>query len=90
VLGYVVSIKGIEANLDKIEAIVYKKHPHYKKEVQRLTSRIAALNQFMAKLAEQSLPFFKVLRGSGTFEWGMDPQEPFNAMKNIHRSCQHW
>jgi hypothetical protein len=26
----------------------------------------------MAKIAERSLPFFKVLRGSGTFEWGLE------------------
>jgi hypothetical protein len=42
---------------------------------------IAALNQFMAKIAEQSLPFFQVLRGSGTFEWGLKQLEAFKALK---------
>jgi hypothetical protein len=36
----------------------------------------------MAKLAEQSLPFFKVLRGSNTFEWGSEQQEAFDALKD--------
>jgi hypothetical protein len=67
-LGCLVSVKGIEANPDKIKAIVHMKPPGSRKEVQRLTGRIAALNQFMAKIAERSLPFFKVLRGSDTFE----------------------
>jgi hypothetical protein len=43
--------------------------------------RIEALNQFMAKIVEWSWPFFKVLRGSGTFEWGLEQQEAFNALK---------
>jgi hypothetical protein len=75
VLGCLVSVKGIEANLDNINAIVHMNPPGSRKEVQRLTGRIAALNWFMAKIAEQSLPFFKLLRGSGTFEWGPEQQE---------------
>jgi hypothetical protein len=70
VLGCLVLVKGIEANPDKIKAIVCKKSSQSRKEVQRLTGRIVALNRSMAKIAEQSLPFFKVLRGSSTFEWG--------------------
>jgi hypothetical protein len=81
VLGYLVLVKGIEANLDKIKAIVCIKPLKSTKEVQKLTGKIAALNQFMAKIAEQSLPFFKVLRGSGAFEWGSKQQEAFDALK---------
>jgi hypothetical protein len=40
-----------------------------KKEVQKLTGRIVALNRFIAKLAEWSLPFFTVLRGFAKVEW---------------------
>jgi hypothetical protein len=35
----------------------------------------------MINIAERSLPFFKVLRGSGTFEWGTEQQEAFDALK---------
>jgi hypothetical protein len=80
-LGCLVSVKGIKANPDKIKAIVHMKPPGSRKEVQRLTGRIAALNQFMAKIAERSLPFFKVLRGSDTFEWGPEQKEAFEALK---------
>jgi hypothetical protein len=51
-LGYLVSVKGIKANPDKINAIIHMKHPQSRKEVQRLTGKIVALNQFMSKLAE--------------------------------------
>jgi hypothetical protein len=44
---------------------------------------IAALNRFMAKLMERSLPFFKVLRGSSSFEWGSEHQGTFDALKDF-------
>jgi hypothetical protein len=36
----------------------------------------------MAKLVERSLPFFKVLRGPDSFEWGSEQQEAFDALKD--------
>jgi hypothetical protein len=57
VLGCLVSAKGIEANPDKIKAIIHMKPPQSRKDVQKLTRRIAALNRFIAKLAEQSRAF---------------------------------
>jgi hypothetical protein len=59
VLGCLISLKRIKANLDKINAITCMKPPQSRKEVQGLTGRIASLNWFMAKLAERSLPFLK-------------------------------
>jgi hypothetical protein len=56
-----VSVKGIKANPNKINAIVHMRPPQTRKEVQKLTSRIVVLNRFMSKLAEQSLPFSTVL-----------------------------
>jgi hypothetical protein len=41
-----------------------------RKDVQKLTCRIAALNRFVTKLVQQSLPFFIVPRGSTKFDWG--------------------
>jgi hypothetical protein len=75
-------VKGIEANPDKINAIIDMKPMGSRKEVQRLTGRIAALNQFMAKVTERSISFFKVLRGSDTFEWGSEQHEAFDALKD--------
>jgi hypothetical protein len=52
VVGCLVSVKGIEADPNKINVKVHMKPPQSGKEVWRLTGRIAALNWFMAKLAE--------------------------------------
>jgi hypothetical protein len=37
------------------------------KDVQKLTGRVAALNRFIPRAAERSLPFFQVLRSSKNF-----------------------
>ena len=65
-LGFMVSHRGIEANLDKIQAILDMKPPRNIKEVQSLTRRVAALNRFVSKAIDKCLPFFKVLKK--TFE----------------------
>jgi hypothetical protein len=44
VLGCLVSVKGIKADLDKINAIVDMKPPGSRKEVQRPKGRITTLN----------------------------------------------
>ena len=62
-----VSHRGIEVNLDKIQAILNIEPPRNIKEVQSLTGRVAALNRFVSKAIDKCLPFFKVLKKA--FEW---------------------
>ena len=66
-LGFMVSHRGIEANPDKIQAILDIKPPQNVKEVQSLTERVAALNRFVSKATDKCLPFFRVLKKA--FEW---------------------
>ena len=44
-----VSQRGIEANPDKIKAILEMTPPKTVKEVQSLTGRVAALNRFVSR-----------------------------------------
>jgi hypothetical protein len=67
VLRCLVLTKGIEANPDKIKALIEMQDPVSMKDVQKLTGRVAALNRFIPKAAERSLPFFQVLRSSKNF-----------------------
>jgi hypothetical protein len=69
-----VSTKGIEASPDKTRAIIQMQHPQTRKEVQKLTGRIVALNKFIAKLAEKSLPLLNLLHGSTKVDWGAEQQ----------------
>ena len=71
-LGYIIGPEGIRINPEKTKAIISMVEPSTKKEVQKLTRRISALDRFISKSAEHSLPFFKALRGGDKVEWGTE------------------
>jgi hypothetical protein len=81
ILGYLVSHRGIEANPTKIQAIINMTPPQSARDVQRLTGRLAALNRFISKSAERSLPFLKTLRGAKDFAWGPEQAAAFASLK---------
>ncbi|XP_022874131.1 uncharacterized protein LOC111392952 [Olea europaea var. sylvestris] len=80
-LGFMITHRGIEANPDKIQALATMELPRTKKEVQKLMGRVAALNRFMSRAADRSFPFFKVLRGSQSFEWNEECEKAFQELK---------
>ena len=61
-LGFMVSQMGIEANPDKVKAIIEIKSPKTVKEVQSLTGKVEALNRFISRATNKCIPFFKVLK----------------------------
>jgi hypothetical protein len=65
--GCLVSTKGIEANLNKIKALIEMQDPVSVKDVQKLIGRVATLNRFIPKAAERSFPFFQLFRSSKNF-----------------------
>jgi hypothetical protein len=81
VLGCLVSMKGIEANSDKIQAITQMRPLQSRKDVQKLICQIASLNCLILKLAERSLPIFATLRGSAKVDWGAEQQRAFDDLK---------
>lgn len=78
-LGFMVSYRGIEANLDKIQAILNMEPPRNIKEVQSLIGRVAALNRFVSKATDACLPFFTLLKKA--FEWTDECQKVFQDLK---------
>jgi hypothetical protein len=82
VLGCLISTKGIEANLDKIKALIEMQDPVSVKDVQKLTGRVAALNMFIPRAAERSLHFFQVLRSSNNFQWSETQEQAFQELKD--------
>ena len=85
-LRYIIGLNGIQANPEKMRAIISKVEPSTQKQVQKLTGRISALNRFISKSAERSLPFFKALRGGDKLEWGPEQSEAFQQLKNYMAS----
>jgi hypothetical protein len=80
ILGCLISAKRIEANPNKIRAIREMEEPKTK-DIQKLNGRVAALNRFISRFAEWSLPFFKALKGKGTIEWGLEQSKAFAERK---------
>jgi ribonuclease HI len=81
ILGYLVSHRGIEANPTKIQAIINMTPPQSTRDVQRLTGILAALNRFISKSTERSLPFLKTLCGAKDFAWGLEQAAAFASLK---------
>ncbi|KAL2226321.1 UNVERIFIED_CONTAM: Retrovirus-related Pol polyprotein from transposon opus [Sesamum indicum] len=81
-LGYMVSERRIEANPEKIQAIMSLRSPTTIKEVQKLTGKIASLNRFISRSADKSLPFFKILRKTKNFEWNEECEKALQGLKD--------
>ena len=61
-LGYIVNMRGIEANPEKIRELLDMKSPTKIKEVQSLTGKVAAPSRFISKSTDKCVPFFNLLR----------------------------
>jgi hypothetical protein len=73
------SQRGIEANPEKVRAVLEMEAPRTTKQLQRLIGRIAALNRFISRSTDKCLPFFKILRKA--FMWSEECEEAFGKLK---------
>jgi hypothetical protein len=80
-LGFLVSHRGIETNPDKVKAIEEMRPPHNLKEMQCLAGCMAALGCFIARSGEKALPFFKLMKRTGKFEWTPEANKAFTKLK---------
>ena len=63
-LRFLASQRGIEANPDKIRAIIEMTPPKNVKEVRSLNGKVATLNRFVLRATDKCLPFFRALKKS--------------------------
>ncbi|CAL9010785.1 unnamed protein product, partial [Prunus brigantina] len=80
-LGYIVTQRGIEAHPRQIKAILEMKSPSTVKEIQSLTGRAAALNQFLSKSTDKCRPFFKALKKGQKDKWDEECEVAFQNLK---------
>ncbi|KAL2245842.1 UNVERIFIED_CONTAM: Transposon Tf2-11 polyprotein [Sesamum indicum] len=83
-LGYMISERGIEANPEKISAIMNMRPPKSINEVQKLAGKLASLNRFISRSVDKGLHFFKILCSVEKFEWDKSSQEAFDALKRFY------
>jgi hypothetical protein len=76
--------RGIEANPEKIWAILTMGKPAKLHEVQKLAERVAVLSQFIAQLGEKALPFYALMKKSNKkFEWREEVDAVFSQLKKV-------
>ncbi|XP_058075961.1 uncharacterized protein LOC131224683 [Magnolia sinica] len=80
-LEFQVNQRGIEANPNKIKALLDMSSPQTVKEIQCLTGRVAALGQFISKAMNKYLPFFQQLKGHKKVEWTSECEQAFQQLK---------
>jgi hypothetical protein len=82
-LGFLVSERGIDANPEKIGAIIRMKQPQHLHDVQKLTGCLAALSRFISRLGEKALPLYRLMKKSEKFEWTTEAQAAFQELKAL-------
>ncbi|KAL6348343.1 hypothetical protein AAG906_005644 [Vitis piasezkii] len=80
-LGFMVTQRGIEVNLDQIRAVMEMPALSNKKELQRLTGRLAALGFFITRFTDKLRFFFLTLKGANVTIWTDDCEWAFEEIK---------
>ena len=80
-LGFMMTQRGIEANPSHLKAILESPAPSSKKEVQRLTSRLATLGRFISQFTDRLKSFFTALRGANRARWNEECDRDFIHIK---------
>ena len=80
-LGYLITSRGIEVNLDQIDTMQRLKPPSNPKEVQILTGMLVTLNRFISKFADRCCPFYQLLKKWKGFQWNEEYERAFQDLK---------
>jgi iron only hydrogenase large subunit-like protein len=90
ILEFLVSARGIEANPEKIQAILTMAKSTKLHEIQELAGRVATLSRFVSRLGEKALPFYALIKKSDKkFEWTEEADQAFAHLKKCfpHHLC---
>ena len=80
-LGYLITSRGIEVNLDQIDTMQRLKPPSNPKEVQILIGMLVTLNRFISKFADRCCPFYQLLKKWKGFQWNEEYEKAFQDLK---------
>jgi len=80
-LGFLLTERGIEVNLEKYTVILAMRSLISVKEVQQLTGRMTALSRFVSVRGDKGHPYFQCLRRNNRFIWTRECEEVFLKLK---------
>nr|GEU87957.1 reverse transcriptase domain-containing protein [Tanacetum cinerariifolium] len=87
-LGYIVTSEGIQANPVKTKDIAEMQSPKTWGEMQSFAGKLAALNHFLSRSTENSLPFFETLKditkeNKYDYRWIEKAENAFQELKKM-------
>ena len=82
-LGFIISERGIEANPEKISAIIRMGLIQNMNGVQRVIGCLTVLSHFISRLDERGLPLYRLLKKADRFEWTSEAQEALDMIKML-------
>nr|XP_025647775.1 uncharacterized protein LOC112742761 [Arachis hypogaea] len=82
-LGFMITQRGVEANLEKCRAVLEMTSPKNLKDIQKLTGRLTALSRFLGASAQKATPFFKLMKKGAPFKWETECEEAFQHFKRV-------
>ena len=80
-LGFIVSKKGIEIELDKVRAIQDLPPSQTHKEVRSFMGRLNYIARFISQMTAKCDPIFKILWKNNSGEWDEECQVAFDKVK---------
>ncbi|XP_065007552.1 uncharacterized protein LOC135638367 [Musa acuminata AAA Group] len=80
-VGFIVHQRGIDADPEKVQAIIDMQSPRTVKDLQRFNGRLVALSRFLARSGDRCLPVFKALKNPKNFQWTSECEEALKQIK---------
>jgi hypothetical protein len=80
-LGYIVSLQGIEPNPEKVATLERMGPIRDLKGVQKVLGCLATLSRFISRLGEKGLPLYRLLKKHERFSWTVEVQEALDKLK---------
>ena len=80
-MGFVISTKGIEIDLDKVRAIQELLPPRTQKEVRVFLGQLNYIARFISQLTTKCDPIFRLLKKRDLGEWDEECQSAFDKVK---------
>jgi hypothetical protein len=80
-LGFIISERGIKANLEKITAITKMGPICDLKGVQRVMGCLVTLSHFISRLGEKALPLYRLLKKLEHFSCTLEAEEALTKLK---------
>nr|XP_009388363.1 PREDICTED: uncharacterized protein LOC103975179 [Musa acuminata subsp. malaccensis] len=80
-LGFIIHERGIDANPEKIQAIIDMRPPRTIRDLQRLNGRLVALSRFLSRSGDRCHSFFQALKDPKNFRWTAECERAFEQMK---------